>query len=176
MTRALPFIVGLSALSACGATDGKTARHRLEGSLTQLMSLGYDEVRVLPSTDDVALLFVRLRPLGGVADGGSAAGSSEDYPFKVTVKRLGDGPLSGTRLDLTEPDGASAQRGVFSRDVQNDPRKALPQARRSSLYFDASPDEAGATVRGDFHVTFEDGVEVASGRTVFGTFEAKVVP
>jgi hypothetical protein len=31
-------------------------------------------------------------------------------------------------------------------------------------------------VNGEFHVTFENGAQVASGRTVFGSFAAKVVP
>jgi hypothetical protein len=34
---------------------------------------------------------------------------------------------------------------------------------------------AGQSVSGDFHVTFENGVAPASGRTVFGSFTAEVV-
>jgi hypothetical protein len=140
------------------------------------MDLGYDEVRVQLAPQDVSVLFVRVRVSDATADAG--VGTSEDYPFKVAVKLLG-APFGAVRVDLAEVVQAGAgdagvQRGVFSRNVLGDPRREFPAAVRSTLYFDRVPVEDGV-VKGDFHVTFEDGIEAASGRTVFGSFDAKVV-
>jgi hypothetical protein len=162
----------LLALAACGPQDPKVPRHRLEGSLGQVLDLGYDEVRVQLAPEDVSVLFVRVRASDGTADAG--ASTSEDYPFKVAVDLLGAPPFGAVRVDLAEQDEAGVQRGVFSRNVLGDPRREFPAAVRSTLYFDRVPVEGGV-VKGDFHVTFEDGIEAASGRTVFGSFDAKVV-
>lgn len=177
--RAWPGVAGLLllALGACGANDGKTAKYRLEGSVSQVMDLGYDEVRVQPSEEDIAVSFVRVRKLGStIEDAGSEmAGVSEDYPFKVTVKLWGEPPFGGVRVNLAEVDLNDEQRGKFSRNVLNDPRRDFPRAVRSTLYLDRAPTTPGAKIHGDFNVTFENGIEAASGRTVFGTFDAKVV-
>ena len=61
----------------------------------------------------------------------------------------------------------------WARDVLNDPRKTYPTIQIGTLIFNSRP-EAGAKVTGDFNITFTNGIETASGRTVFGHFEAKV--
>lgn len=171
------------ALAACGPQDPNKppAKYRLEGSLTQVMDLGYDLVRVQPSVNDVSVLFVRLRPIGGDSptDGGTTmepAGMSEDYPFKIAFDLRGQPVPTGVRVDLAEEDMNMNQRGACSRNVLNDPRKTFPRLVRGTLFLDRElmPD---MPVQGDFNVTFENGIEAASGRTVFvKSFDARVVP
>lgn len=147
----------------------------------QVMDLGYDEVRILVAPEDVSVLFVRIHALGAPAldDGGASAptdtGTSEDYPLKLTYRLLGEGVPNGGRVDLTQEDDNQAQRGVLSRQVANDPRSTFPPLVRGTLGF-TKPLDANAHVQGDFHVTFANGTEAASGRTAFGTFTAQVQP
>jgi hypothetical protein len=174
-------LLAVAALVAAACNDDpskRPPRHRLEGSLGVVMDLGYDEARVLIAPDDIALLFVRTRPLNDVSeDGGTSEeqGVSEDYPLRVGYRLLGE-PLDGGRLDLAALDANGNQRGALSRNVQNDPRSVLPALARGTLLF-KGPLEPNALVQGDFHVTFENGVEAASGRTAFTTsFTARVQP
>ena len=174
--------VGLAA--ACGPVQpGKSApRYRLEGSVGQVMDLGYDEARIQASANDVALTFVRVLALDDTtADGGTSSmvGNIEDITFKMALALRGQPQPVQVRVDLTEEDANMNQRAVFSRNVRNDPRTTFPRIVRGTLYLDrAIVDDAGIPaeyVGGDFHVTFENGIEAASGRTVFGNFNAKVM-
>jgi len=167
--------------SACNNDPSKQPpKYRLEGSLGSVMELGYDEARVLVAPTDVSLLFVRIKPLGGFSEDGGVAdpemqGTSEDYPLRVGYRFDLEG-LDGGRIDLTVLDGNGNQRGVASRTVQNDPRNVLPPIARGTLFF-KEPLLPNAVVHGDFHITFENGVEAASGRTAFSTaFTARVQP
>ncbi|HEY0880851.1 MAG TPA: hypothetical protein VGD87_04935 [Archangium sp.] len=168
--------------SACNSDPSKQPpKYRLEGSLGSVMDLGYDEARVLVAPTDISLLFVRIKPLGGTSEDGGVIdpmmmqGTSEDYPLRLGY-RFDLEQLDGGRLDLAELDGNGNQRGVVSRTVQNDPRNTLPPLARGTLFF-KEPLLPNAVVHGDFHVTFENGVEAASGRTAFSTsFTARVQP
>jgi hypothetical protein len=158
---------GLALLAGCPSTQ------YLQGSLGQLMDLSYDEVRVLLAPDDFSLQFVRIHQLTSYGDAGTVSvGTSEDYPFEVDVYRWGRPIAVGSEMDLAEFNDAGVQRAVFTRNVLNDPRKTFPPCVRGGLKFDSLPAD-GKTVSGEFHVTFEDGVETASGRAVFGSFTAK---
>ncbi|MFO0598522.1 MAG: hypothetical protein U0228_24665 [Myxococcaceae bacterium] len=167
--------------SAVGCADSKVPppKFRLEGSLGQVMDLSFDEARVIIAPSDVSVLFVRIKPLESLTidDGGTQMmGTTEDYPIKVAYQLLGDPPpLKGT-YDLAADAGAGAQRGVVSRNVQGDPRNTFPNMARGELKFDQDI-EPGKRITGSFHVTFENGKEVASGRTVFlDSFAAQVEP
>ena len=131
---ALGLAVSAMAFCACNNDPSKTPpKFRLEGSLGQVMDVGYDEARVLLSAADVSLLFVRVRPLGSPgADDGGAAGQSEDYPLKIGYRLLGD-PVGG-RVDLASLDMNGAQRGTVSRNVANDPRNTLPLISRCNFH------------------------------------------
>ena len=169
-------VLALAALlCSCGPVDPKKPppKHRLEGSLSSLIDLGWDEARILVTGTDFSLLFVRIRPADPSADGGSA-GASEDYPIKITYALLNDGPFGGGRVDLSELIPTGEHRAIVSRNVLADPRKTFPGITRGTLYMNRAPN-ANALVSGDFNVTFENGVEAASGRTVFGPYDAKVV-
>jgi len=187
---ALAAAAGVVALSAC-SPPGQAAppKFRLEGSLSQLMNLGYDEARLRldydpnnprPS-DTLGIEFVRVRPLSmdTLSDGGMVmgAGASEDIVLKIGYQLAGDAPPANQRLDLTFLDQNNMSRTTLSRNVLNDPRRSFPPLRVGSLFLDRAPDRVAMnTVHGEFNLTFENGIEVASGRTVFGTFAAKVIP
>jgi len=179
-------VLGLVALTGSGCEiDPKKppAKFRLEGSLGQVMDIAYDEARILIAPEDVSLLFVRIRPLGAVdlPDGGvnpdpMMTGNTEDYPLKVAYRLLGEPQPGKGQYDLASLDSNGAQRGVVSRNVTNDPRNTLPAIVRGTISFDRDL-EPNAVVHGDFRVTFENGIEAASGRTVFSTnYTAKVQP
>lgn len=189
--RQLLVLVGAGLLLACSpASSGKQAppKFQLEGSLTQLMALGYDEARLRldydpdnpQPTDTLGIEFVRLRPLGSdmLDDGGMAmVGASEDMVLKIGYQLAGDAPPANQRLDLTFLDENGLSRTTLSRNVLNDPRRSFPPLRVGSLFLDRRPDRVAMnTVNGEFNLTFENGIEVASGRTIFGRFSAKVIP
>lgn len=179
----LTVALAATALVACDQDPTKKPpKFRLEGSLGQVMDLGYDEARILLAPEDLSLTFVRIRPLGGgtTEDGGvpeteEMTGTSEDYPLKLAYRLLGE-ELDGGRLDLAALDPNGAPRGVLSRNVQNDPRNTFPRLTRGTIFF-KRPLTPDTVVEGDFHITFENGVEAASGRTAFSTsFQARVQP
>ncbi len=178
--RALALLAGCAALCcACGDERNPPPKFRLEGSLTQLMDLGYDEVRVLRAPEDIGLLFVRVRPLNFVPDPEAEeeeVGTTEDYPLRVGYRFVGEEAPAGGTLDLTALDQYGGQRGVASRNVSNDPRNVFPVIVRGSITFDQQL-EPDTNVTGSFHLTFENGIEIASGRTVFSkAFTAWVQP
>lgn len=168
---------------ACGPRPGEPTPPRfvLEGSLGQLMNLGYDEARIrfVPESS-LSLDFVRTRPLGDstLPDGGMVmAGASEDFVLQLGYDLQGDTPPDNQRIDLTFLDSNGQPRTTLARNVLNDPRRSFPPLRVGSLFFDRAPNnETMNTVNGEFNLTFENGIEVASGRTVFGRFSAKVIP
>lgn len=174
----------------------------LEGSLGQMYDLGYDETRVRLAPEDLAVSFVKRRAQALGADGGALP--NEDYPFVVRVAlsqwvvdggvQSGVGTLGflvraktdgepstwadegipfGAEIDLTQGNGAGAQRGTYSRNISGTTVN-FPRARRAEIFFDRMP-QSGAPVKGRFHVTFENGIESASGRTVFDSFAVKEV-
>jgi hypothetical protein len=187
--RALVTLTGLGALSACSPPGQPTPpKFKLEGSLSQLMNLGYDEARLRldfdpnnpQPSDTLGIEFVRVRPLGSnlLPDGGlvSAVGASEDLVLKIGYQLAGDAPPANQRLDLTFLDQNGMSRTTLSRNVLNDPRRSFPPLRVGSLFLDRAPNRVAMnTVIGEFNLTFENGIEVASGRTVFGTFSARVI-
>ncbi len=175
--------------AACSPPGTPTPpKFRLEGSLSQLMNLAYDEVRLLldydpgnpQPTDTMSIEFIRLRPMGTgmLPDGGTEMTSSgEDTVLKIGYALAGDAPPANQRLDLTFLDENGQPRTTLSRNVLNDPRRTFPPLRVGSLFLDRAPDRVKMnTVNGDFNLTFQNGIEVASGRTIFGNFAAKVIP
>lgn len=177
------------ATAGCSAPNGQPPpRFRLEGSLSQIMPLGFDEARLRldydptnPSpSDTLAIEFIRFRPPADTTlpDGGMVeAGPNEDVVLKIGYQLAGDPPPANARLDLTFLDANGLTRTTLARNVLNDPRRTFPPLRVGSLFLDRAPDRVAMnTVNGDFNLTFENGIEVASGRTVFGRFAARVIP
>lgn len=160
-------------LMACGDTRKPPPKFYLEGSLTQLFNLGFDEARIIRAPEDISLLFVRRRPIDNIDT--ADAGSAEDYPLKVSYRTLGDDVSAGGTVDLAQTDDVGVQRSTLSRSVAQDLRTSFPPLVRGALTFEA-PLIENTLVKGNFHVTFTNGTDAASGRTAFGQFTAWVQP
>lgn len=171
------FAAACAALWACDSNQKKPPRFKLEGSLTEFMGFGYDEVRyeTTAGASDFAFSFIRYR--GEDPDAGTPEG--EDVPLKVTVRtgNLTPEQLEALDFDLAADGGNGGldQTGVLSRNVLNDPRRTFTTLQRGGLKVNRLPVEPGDTCTGSFHVTFDPGVDFTSGRTLYGNFTA-VVP
>ena len=152
-------------------------KHGLDGSLSVVMDLGYDEAVIDTTTDEVALSFIRHK------------GTTTDTVLKITWAQAGQALNTPSTIDLGEarPDDATRQRSIVSRNVLDDPRRVFPLLvvgtpcdamgcrgpSKMSFVDQIKPD---AKVRGQFNITFVNGVDFANGRTVYGPFTAKVPP
>jgi len=136
----------------------------LEGSVTPLLDLKYETAQALADEDEASVRFLTVQ------------GAGENTILKVAA-RLDDLQLTpGVELDLAEllGDGPDApQRGAISRSVLDEPTREFPRILRGGLTFE-KPLTPAALVPGEFHVTFVNGTDVYSGRTIFGRFEATV--
>ncbi len=151
----------LAALCACGDGD-KT----LEGSVSPLLDLRYERAEALLAEGELSVSFV------------TPQGSGVDTKLKVSAQvadmlpeEVYTGPLT---VDLAEVLEGGAQRGAIGRSVLDEPVRTFPQLRLGTLFVDAMPLEQGQRITGEFNVTFENGTDVYSGRTIFGSFEATV--
>ncbi|XXF79355.1 hypothetical protein P2318_06275 [Myxococcaceae bacterium GXIMD 01537] len=133
----------------------------LEGSAGELVDLGYEKAEARMSTEELSVRFLTQQ------------GTGENTIFKVTARLKDTTFVSGTPLDLAEVLVDGAQRGSVGRSVLDEPVRAFPGLYRGTLTVIGNP-APGATVTGNFHVTFVNGTDVYSGRTLFGRFEATV--
>ncbi|MFL5343778.1 MAG: hypothetical protein ACJ8AT_03255 [Hyalangium sp.] len=156
--RILPALILTGLLSGCG--EGP----HLEGSVAPLLDLHYEKAEATADTAEASVSFL------------TPQGEGENTILKVTA-RLDKLVLTpGTEVDLSELLGTeqdSPQRGSVARAVQNEPHRDFPRILRGGLTFDKAL-ASGDTVPGSFHVTFVNGTDVYSGRTLFGRFEATV--
>jgi hypothetical protein len=137
---------------------------RLEGSVTALLDLRYQTAEAQADEDEASVRFLTVQ------------GAGENTILKVAA-RLDDLELApGVKIDLAEVLGEtpdSPQRGAVSRSVLDEPQREFPRLLRGGLTFD-QPVVPQTQVSGEFHVTFVNGTDVYSGRTIFGRFEATV--
>ena len=156
--RILPALSLLGLMTACGQGP------HLEGSVTSLLDLRYDTAEAQVNEGEASVRFL------------TAQGAGENTILKVAA-RLDDLTLTpGAKIDLAEvlgdtPD--SPQRGAVSRSVLDEPQREFPRLLRGGLTFDQALNPQ-SKVTGEFHVTFVNGTDVYSGRTIFGRFEATV--
>lgn len=162
----------LACVLSCGSPTAPKAK--LEGSLLTVMNLDYDDAVL--SYDGTSFVVQFRRKKGVVMDDCVAAVAACDTTLSITT-RLEPQPypdggmdafVGGRRYDLTEELSNGQQRGQVSRSVLDDPRTMFPPLRVGTIQFQNVPQQAmGLSAAGDFHVTFENGVEFASGKTVF---------
>jgi hypothetical protein len=135
----------------------------LEGSVTPLLDLGYERAEAQATKTEVSVRFLR------------AQGAGEDTILKVAAKLEGVAPEPHAAIALGQRVGGAEGplRGAVSRSVLEEPVRAFPDIARGELVFDGYLD-SGKTVTGELHVTFANGTDVYSGRTLFGRFEATV--
>lgn len=167
-------------LVSCGSPNAPKAK--LEGSLLTVMNLDYDDAILGFSGTEFTLSFKRKKGTNVMGDCVTAA-TSCDTTLAVTA-RLEQTPLpdggtdalrGGTTYDLTEVLTSGLPRGVVSRNVLDDPRTTFPPIRIGKIRINNVPQQGmNLKAGGDFHVTFENGVEFASGKTVFSNaFQAQ---
>lgn len=156
--RILPALSLLGLMTACGQGP------HLEGSVTSLLDLSYETVEAQANEEEATVRFITVQ------------GAGENTILKVAA-RLDDLTLTpGVKIDLAEVLGEtpdSPQRGAVSRSVLDEPQREFPRLLRGGLTFDQALTPQNK-VSGDFHVTFVNGTDVYSGRTIFGRFEATV--
>ena len=159
---------------ACGPT-------KVEGSLQEIIDLTYQDIKLGFAGDQIAVRWTRPR------------GAGLDTVLEVSEKLDGLTVRTGDLVNLAEPlpdfalgdagmpdggllpDGGvfDQQRGVVTRDVFNDPRKAFPLISDGFMVLYEVPRDGGV-VSGSFSVTFQRCVDFGCGRTVFGDFKAMV--
>jgi hypothetical protein len=155
---------GLLAGLLAGLLTACEEEPRIEGSVSPLLDLRYQRAEAQATPDEVSVRFI------------TAQGAGENTILKVTAKLENLTFVPGTPIDLTEtlgPPPSEVQRGEVSRSVLDEPVRGFPRIARGGLTFQQAL-QPGATVDGDFHVTFVQGTDVYSGRTLFGRFEATV--
>jgi hypothetical protein len=161
--RILPALGLLGLMTACGQGP------HLEGSVTSLLDLRYEVAEAQANEEEVSVSFL------------TEQGAGENTILKVAalLEELQFTP--GVAIDLAQvlgdtPD--SPQRGAVSRSVLDEPQREFPRLLRGGLIFDKALDAFTpcSKVSGELHVTFVNGTDVYSGRTIFGSFEATVPP
>jgi hypothetical protein len=166
-------------LAAC---SGNGPAHALEGSLSEEMDLGYDDAVLSYSGAQFAVSFNRKKGMGF------------DTVLQVGVTLdTGEQLKGGITWDLAQVISTGMPRGTISRNVLDDPRTTFPPFRNTTdctemhfpdgghvgtscaeIELDNIPQQGqGLLAGGSVHLTFANGVEFASGRTVFGSFQAK---
>jgi hypothetical protein len=172
----------LAAIALAGALlgcNGSGAKYNLEGSLSEEMDLGYDEAVLTFSGDQFAIGFNRKKGQG--FDTVLQVGVRLD---PTTMEQLKGGITWNLAKILT----TNVVRGTLSRNVLDDPRTMFPPFRECGseapdgavlmpscaelTLFNVPAEGKKLQAAGNFHITFANGVEFASGRTVFGDFNA----
>lgn len=152
MTRAFALLV---ALCGCASTS-------LDGSLSDQVPLAFDRVEIEHSATAIAVIYVKDLPRGG----------GYDTVLKVVAATKDVALDRASSIDLVEKlDGVP--RGSVARAVADDARRDFPPLVRGRLSFDGVVD-AGKDASGTFTVLFDRGGSVGAGRTVYGSFVAKV--
>lgn len=155
-----------AALSGCGGKGANApARFQLEGSLSVVMDLGWDSAELDTTSDEIAVRFIRKR------------GTTTDTPLKIVWAQAGQELNTPSTIDLAEarPDDPNRPRTVVTRNVLDDKRTVFPLIVRGKLSF-LTKIVPNSSVKGQFNITFENGIDFANGRTIYGPFTAKVPP
>ena len=152
--RVAPVLLSTVLLAtACGSGP------RVEGSVGELLDLSYQQVEARLAQEELSIRFT------------TAQGTGENTILKVTARLRDLTFVSGTPIDLAETLVDGGQRGSVDRSVLDEPTRPFPAIARGTLLVRGTP-TPGARVSGEFHVTFVNGTDVYSGRTLFGRFEA----
>jgi hypothetical protein len=127
------------------------------------MNLKYERAEVIVAEDSVALRFLK----------GLDGGLGENLVLSVSARTEGLTLSPGLHIDLAELCSDGRPRGALGRNITGDPRTTLPEVARGHWTLSDVP-EAGKRLHGDFSSTFAMCTDAACGRTVFGSYEAKV--
>ncbi|MBJ6761108.1 hypothetical protein JGU66_10070 [Myxococcaceae bacterium JPH2] len=150
----------LLGLTACGDKEGGA----LEGSVTPLLDLRYQRSEARVGEGELSISFLQDQ------------GAGSNTVLKVSARvddMLPEGYTDSLDIDLAQVLDNGAQRGTVGRSVLDEPVRDFPKLARGNLFVRTIP-QPGSRVSGEFNVTFVNGTDVYSGRTIFGRFEATV--
>ncbi len=189
--RRLALLAGAAALAAALCGCGRTSR--LQGSLTEILVMEYEGAEAAVTPEALNLRFIRAEQCGsGLAclenfcvdplcsgaacrgPGTRACTGGSDTVFQLTIDVSDLVLAANVQINLAEPAPRGGQRGVASRNLLADPRKTLPELEVGRLLLKDEP-LSGGRLRGEFSLTFVQGIEYANGRTVFSPFTASVL-
>ncbi len=161
--------VALALPLVCGACQPQS----LQGSLTTVLDLSYTHSDLAIANGQAALRFLRPVPAEEVRpDAGATSG--EDLVLKVVVNLQNQPVVPHFVFDLSQTLPNGTQVGELTRNVLNESPPTFPTIDRGQFYVRNAP-VSGQFVSGYFSITFSEGIEAASGRTVYSSFSAKVL-
>jgi hypothetical protein len=161
-------------LTGCAVVLLCCGPQQIQGSLSALLNLQYSSVQIGYTGGSVD---------GGVMTNGQVSlrflqpsGASQNAVLIVTEDLSGLRVSPGGSVDLTEvPPSGVGQRGVVTRDVENDPRTTFPALQVGRMELDGTPvPGSGASMGGEFNVTFALCADFACGYTAYDTFKGQV--
>ncbi|MBI5544004.1 MAG: hypothetical protein HY901_08965 [Deltaproteobacteria bacterium] len=154
-----------AALLALAATApaGCASENALEGSLGEVLDLGFEDVEV--SITETAVIVGYHKPHG----------EGRDIVFKLVSHTVPAEVVPKQVIDLS-PAADGSSRAECTRSAADDPIRTFAAIRTGTLTFDA-PLVLDQPVGGEFRVTLGEGGDAGKGRTAFGTFRVlRVVP
>lgn len=152
---------------ACAASffvcfQGCASLAPLDGSLTGVMDITYDRSVLSLEPGSLALRFMKARD------------TQWDTVLKIAVAlENGEQAKAGSVFDLTKSLSGGGQMGSVTRNVLDDKITVLPLILSGTLTLTNAP-IVGQIAKGSFTITFVQGSDAASGKAVFGPFEAEV--
>ncbi len=150
-------LAAAAALGSCGRANS------LEGSLVEVVTLGFQEVEVARGDTAVSISYFTKT--------GTADQPGRDIVLRLVVHLTSVQP--NVPFDLA-PDLDGNRKAEAVRSVVNDPVHAYAPVVSGAITFDQSPD-VEKPASGTFHVFFGDGGDAGKGRTAYGSFTVKSV-
>jgi len=160
-------LVALTLVAMCFSCQGANT---LEGSLGEVLDLGYTAVEV--SVTGYAIIVSYVRPHL----------TTRDTVFRLVVYIDPTTVVSGRPIDLSPREDGSP-RAQVTRSVGGDPIRTLAAIKTGELTLQGSSPDGGspvfidAPINGELRVTFGEGGDAGKGRTAFGQFRTpRVLP
>lgn len=147
---AIPATLLLLGLGAC--TDPA-----LDGSISEAFDLSFSSMRIVQSENALQIDYLR----------------SEGHEVVIRLVVVTEGLDFSKEVQLGGEYRPGHARATVSRAVDGEPVRVLPPVSKGSLKLDHAP-EIGKDLGGTFNLSFGQGGDVGSGRTLSGRFSAAV--
>lgn len=147
-----------AALAAAALAGCEPPPNTLEGSLTEVIDLGFTDVEVSVTGDDRQIIVGYWKPHG----------EGRDIVFKLVADQRPSEVVPGEAIDLSPREDGTA-RATCTRSVGGDPIRTYAAIRSGTLRLSAIP-ALDRRVGGEFRVTLDEGGDAGKGRTAFGRF------
>lgn len=150
--RRLALVVFLLALPGCGSDS-------LDGSLAEAFDLSYSSILIRQSPSAVQVTYLRSH--------------GNEVVMRITVATEGVDLSSGVSINLAGEWSAGHPRAAVSRAVDGEPVRQLPPVVKGELRLNDAV-VPGKDLSGSFAVSFGEGGDLGSGRTLNGHFSGTV--